>query len=171
MPKREGELSQRLFDRAQRYVGEVLERPGEKQHPLIQWWISRCTGTYDEADELAWCSAAVNGWAWDERLSRSKSLRARSWLTVGFEVPAGDAKPGDVVILTRGEGAQPGPDVLEAPGHVGLFAGWAPAIPGAGRLMDPGGIMVLGGNQSNGVTVARFARSRLLGIRRLSGVG
>ena len=61
---------------------------------------------------------------WLLRLPRSKSLRARSWLTVGRPVAIDEAEAGfDVVILKRGKAKQPGPDVIEAPGHVGLFTG------------------------------------------------
>ena len=62
----------------------------------------------------------------------------------------------DVVILKRGKAKQPGPDVIEAPGHVGLFAG-----------REGNSVLVLGGNQSDAVNVKRFPASRVLGIRRL----
>jgi hypothetical protein len=57
----------------------------------------------------------------------------------------------------RGTGKQPGPDVTAAPGHVGLFAG-----------LEGTHVLVLGGNQSNGVSVARFPVARVLGVRRLA---
>ncbi|MCL2915995.1 hypothetical protein L2725_19835 [Shewanella corallii] len=61
-----------------------------------------------------------------------------------------------MVILKRGKGAQPGPDVIKAPGHVGFFAGF-----------DGNDVLVLGGNQSDEVNVGRYPASKLLGIRRL----
>lgn len=146
------------FSRAQRYVGQIIEQVGAYDHPLIQWWLSLCGFGLNAHDEIAWCSAFVNGIAWDLRLPRSKSAAARSWLTVGEVIPLEHATIGfDVVVLQRGSGAQPGPDILNAPGHVGFFAGMA----------EDGRVMVLGGNQSNGVTVAPFERERVLGIRRL----
>jgi hypothetical protein len=63
----------------------------------------------------------------------------------------------DVVIFKRGSGNQPGPDVIEAPGHVGFFAG-----------REGNRVLVLGGNQSDSVNVSRYPSRRLLGIRRLS---
>ena len=94
---------------------------------------------------------------WELRLARSKSLRARSWLLVGQAIEEHVAEVGfDVVVLQRGGSAQPGPDVIAAPGHVGLFAGRHGAD-----------VLVLGGNQQNGVTVARFDETRILGIRRV----
>jgi len=60
------------------------------------------------------------------------------------------------VILRRGQGEQPGPDVIDAPGHVGFFAG-----------VSGGSILVLGGNQSDAVNVKAFPADSVLGIRRL----
>lgn len=145
------------FSRATRYVGQILELPGESDHPLIQWWLSLCGFGFDAHDEIAWCSAFANGIAWDLRLPRTKSAAARSWLTVGEVVSLDQATVGfDVVVLQRGEGAQPGPEILAAPGHVGFFAG-----------LEDQRVMVLGGNQSNGITVQGFDRARVLGVRRL----
>jgi uncharacterized protein (TIGR02594 family) len=136
----------------------VLEVPGDGDHPLIVWWLSLCGLGFDVHDEVAWCSAFVNGMAWDLRLPRSKSALARSWLAVGASVPLGEAQVGyDVVIIQRGTGSQPGPDVLNAPGHVGLFAG-----------VEDKNILILGGNQGDAVSVARYPKSRLLGVRRLA---
>lgn len=151
-------ISVTAFTRAQRYVGQVLERPGGQDHPLIQWWLSLCGFGFDAHDEIAWCSAFVNGIAWDLRLPRSKSAAARSWLAVGEVIDPETAIVGfDVVVLRRGTGPQPGPEVPQAPGHVGFFAG-----------LEPSRILVLGGNQGNGISVDSFARDRVLGVRRLN---
>jgi hypothetical protein len=104
------------------------------------------------------CSAALNYWAWLLRLPRSKSLRARSWLEVGTPVSEMDVEVGfDVVVLKRGA-SDAGPETINAPGHVGLYAGTMP--------LDSD-VLILGGNQSNKVSVAAFSASRILGIRRL----
>ena len=147
---------------AQRYVGQVIERSGDAEHPLIQWWLSLCGYGLDAKDEIPWCSAFVNGIAWELRLPRSKSAAARSWLKVG--VPITDSQRSfsidraevgsDVVILNRGGSINPD---LSGPGHVGFFAG-----------AEGGTIILLGGNQSNGITVARFPVTDILGIRRLT---
>lgn len=145
------------FDLAQRFVGEIRELPGAAQHPFIQWAHMLCGLGPDQPDEVPWCSSWLNAIAWALRLPRSKSAAARSWLTVGQGVRLEEARPGfDVVVLTRGAGKPPGADVIAAPGHVGLFAG---------REGDQ--VLVLGGNQANGVSVARFPASRVLGVRRL----
>lgn len=62
----------------------------------------------------------------------------------------------DVVIMKRGKGIQPGPQVTDAPGHVGFYAG-----------RDGDLISVLGGNQSDRVGLASYSVDSVLGIRRL----
>ncbi len=140
---------------AQRLAGEIRERPGEDNHPAIVWAHELC-GLPDMSDETPWCSSFVNLVCWLCRVQRSKSARARSWLRVGVAVGLEEARPGDIVILSRGENA-PGPEVLKAPGHVGFFVG-----------REPGWIYLLGGNQKDAINTSRYADSRLLGVRRLS---
>jgi uncharacterized protein (TIGR02594 family) len=150
-----------LYSLAQRYIG-IEEIPGEKDHPLIRWWHSLCGG--EAPDEVPWCSAFVNGVAWELDLPRSQSKAARSWLAVGTPVALADAQAGyDVVIFSRGPDPQPGPEVLDAPGHVGLYTG---------RYWLDGGIpaiQVLGGNQGSvgTISVATFKAEHVLGVRRL----
>ena len=146
------------FDLAQRFVG-VRELPGNQDNAFIHSFLALDGG--DMHDEIAWCSAFVNYCAWLLRLPRSKSLAARSWLAVGTPVDLDQAAVGfDVVVLKRGSGS-PGPDVLNAPGHVGFFAG----------LQKVGGypyVAVLGGNQSDSVKVSLFPAADILGVRRLA---
>lgn len=144
-------ISMTALSLARRFEGIVLERPGEKHHPLIQWWHSlAAVGDGDAADEVSWCSSFVNGIAWELSLPRSKSAAARSWLKVGRPVSLDEAEPGfDVVVFWRV--ARVGWQ-----GHVGFYAG-----------RDGDRILCLGGNQSNSVTTAAFGSDRLLGVRRL----
>lgn len=144
------------FDIAQRFIG-VKEVAGSTSNSQVLAFL-RLDNAWPSGDEVAWCSAFVNYVAWLLRLPRSKNLAARSWLGVGQPVQIKDAKVGDVVIIKRGEGSQPGPEVLAAPGHVGFFAGYDAAT-------DK--IHILGGNQGDSVSVASFAGIRLLGIRRI----
>lgn len=148
-----------LFDFAMRMVGEVKELPGQAHHPYIQWCHMLCGLGPDVADEVAWCSSQLNERCWNLRLPRSKSAAARSWLLVGTGVKLEDAKIGyDVVVLKRGKGEQPGPEVIKAPGHVGLYAG----------MQDPQRVLILGGNQSNEISVRPFSVNDVLGVRRLA---
>jgi len=144
-----------LYQMATRFAG-MKEVPGKQHNPLILSML-KLDMAWPEGDEVAWCSAFLNFVCWLLRLPRSKSLRARSWLTVGRPIMLEDAKVGwDVVVLSRGVGEQPGPEVIDAPGHVGLYAGHY-----ATR------ILLLGGNQSDTVQVSEYARDRVLGVRRL----
>jgi uncharacterized protein (TIGR02594 family) len=147
------------YELAQRFVGTVYELEEEgRHHPFIQWCFSLCAGySLHTPDEVPWCSAFMQHPFWELRLPRSKSAAARSWLTVGEPLPLEEAEPGfDVVILKRGGGNQPGPEVLAAPGHVGLFGGLAGDT-----------VLLLAGNQGNAVSVEPFPISRVLGVRRM----
>lgn len=104
------------FELAQRYVG-TKEMAGELDSAAIMAML-RLDKSWPKHDEVPWCSAFTNWICWHLRLPRSKDLMARSWLKVGTAINIADAQPGfDVVILSRGSGAQPGPEVLDAPGH------------------------------------------------------
>lgn len=143
-------LSITAVELAQRYVGIKELATTDKNHPLIQWWLSLCGFSIDTPDEVPWCSAFINGITWELRLPRSKSAAARSWLNVGTPVLQRDAVVGfDVVVLKRNDNP--------TQGHVGFFMGWV-----------AGQVQLLGGNQSNGVCVAGFDEDRILGVRRLA---
>ena len=148
-------LETSAFEIGQRFVG-IREVPGKDDNPLILAML-KLDDSWPQDDEVPWCSAFLNFVCWLLRLPRSKSLRARSWLRIGRPIDVTDACVGfDVVILKRGGPDQPGPEVIDAPGHVGLFAG-----------MSDGSVLILGGNQGDTVSVAPFPRSRILGVRRL----
>ncbi len=108
-----------------------------------------------EADEVPWCSSFVNycirqcGLG----LKGTHSARARSWLRCGtpLSIPA----YGCITILSRGSPNEPGPDVVDAKGHVGFFIG------------KPSGfdIKLLGGNQSDSVCRSNYDATRILGYR------
>lgn len=140
---------------AERYIG-TKEVAGKLHNDVIVAML-RLDDTWPEDDETAWCSAFANWIAWHLRLPRSRSLRARSWLGVGKAISLAEARIGwDVVILSRGTGPQPGPEVLDAPGHVGWFAG-----------LEGDRVRVLGGNQGDSVNVSYYSKESVLGVRRL----
>lgn len=99
-------------------------------------------------DETAWCAAFVHAMLGRAGLKGTGSLAARSYLGWGAKT----AKPqrGDVAVFKRGRSAWQG--------HVAFFLGEGGAH-----------VWVIGGNQSNAVTVARYPRSSLLGYRRPPG--
>ena len=144
------------YELAQRCVG-IKEVDGTTSNPQILAML-RLNDTWPEDDAVPWCSAFANYVAWLLRLPRSKSLRARSWLLIGEVIDLQAAEPGfDIVVFKRGSGTQPGPDVIDAPGHVGFYAG-----------VEGTKVLVLGGNQGNSVSLASYSKKRLLGIRRLA---
>jgi len=142
------------FHIAERFIG-IQEVGGAVDNPMILSML-KLDMDWPEHDEVPWCSAFVNYICWLLRLPRSKDLRARSWLSIGRGIQLDDAEVGDIVVLKRGSGDQPGPEVIDAPGHVGFYAGRA------GDFIE-----VLGGNQSDTVKVSRYPKSKLLSVRRL----
>ncbi len=143
------------FELAQRFVG-MQEVKGPTANPQVLAML-RLDQDWPDDDEVPWCSAFMNYITWLVRLPRSKDLLARSWLKLGRSISLEEAQVGfDVVILKRGTKNQPGPDVLNAPGHVGFFAG-----------LEGTFVQVLGGNQDDTVSISRYPTSRVLGVRRL----
>lgn len=142
---------------AERFIG-LREVGGAVSNPSISAMLS----LYSDAilpDETPWCSAFVTYACWLLNLPHSKSLAARSWLKVGEPIALADCRPGfDVVILNRA-GGPPTPN-KPGPGHVGFFAG----TQSSGVDMR---VLVLGGNQSNSVSVASFKATDILGLRRI----
>jgi len=145
------------FDLASRFIG-IKETAGVASNPMILGML-KLDGEWPQDDDVPWCSAFANYVCWLLRLPRSKSLAARSWLNIGVGIDISQADPGsDIVILKRGEGVQPGPEVVNAPGHVGFFAGYDEK----NQLVE-----VLAGNQGDSVSIARFPVSKILSIRRI----
>lgn len=142
---------------AERFIG-IKEAPGAADNPAVLAML-QLDAKWVRSDDVHWCSAFANYVCWLLNLPRSKSLAARSWLKVGTPISIHEAKPGfDVVVFSRGTGPQPGPQVLDAPGHVAFFA-----------ARSPGMVRVVGGNQSDAVTIAVYPADRVLGVRRLWG--
>lgn len=150
------------FKLAQRFVG-VSEVSGFEDNPMIMAML-KLDNDWPTNDEVPWCSAFVNFVAWMLRLPRSKSLRARSWLEIGMPTDR-PVIGNDIVVLKRGGSNQPGPDVLNAPGHVGFYAGEHGFVDRGGN--DRRQVLVLGGNQSNKVSIVPYDLDRVLGFRRL----
>lgn len=131
------------LDEARRLVGTAERRDTTR---IAGWSEGLDLGRFD-ATGTPWCAlfvahciaAALPG----EALP-TNPLGARNWLTFG---KACGPAPGAVLVFWRGSKAG-------WSGHVGFYAG-----------EDAEAFHVLGGNQSDAVTVARVAKSRLLGKR------
>jgi uncharacterized protein (TIGR02594 family) len=137
---------------------DVHEVPGDEDHPLIMAAL-KMVESWPDHDEVPWCSALpfMTSVSLGLPTPDRNGLRARSWLTVGTGVSLADARSGfDLVVLSRGDDA-PGPEVLDAPGHVGYYV----AVHGTK-------VLVWGGNQSDAANLAYFPQSRILSIRRVT---
>lgn len=101
-------------------------------------------------DDTAWCAAFVGAMLARAGLPNTGKLTARSYLDWGRPIADEDAREGDLVIFWRGspEGWQ---------GHVGFFVRFEGAH-----------VVVVGGNQRNQVSEARYPRGQLLGFRRMT---
>ncbi len=140
---------------ASRFIG-IKEVPGAGSNPQVLAFL-RLDNSWPSGDSVPWCSAFVNYVCWLLGVERSGSLSARSWLRVGDPIPLEQAEAdSDIVILQRGIGEQPGPDVIAAPGHVGFYAGH-----------NNGLIDILSGNQGDAVSIQAFSVAHILGVRRL----
>lgn len=165
------ELRITAFDIASRYLG-TRELPGRLDNPhILAWLMDAGVGDPRQAsalyhDEVPWCGAFVGHIVRLCGLSIPQlPARARSWLRAGMPIEVKEARVGwDLIVLQRGDGLQPDAMTLDAPGHVGFFSGWDVE---AGAPFEPKAVRVLGGNQSNSVSVAGFPLARILGVRRL----
>lgn len=120
------------------------EIAGPRSNPRIAEYI-RVSGHPSLADDAtAWCAAFVGACLDNAGIAGTGSLMARSYLSWGS--PAAWPEPGAIAVLSRG--ADP------TFGHVGFLVG-----------MTDDRVMLLGGNQSDAVTVEAFPRSRLLALR------
>jgi uncharacterized protein (TIGR02594 family) len=126
----------------------TAEYPGAADNPRIVEYLR--TGSRDPAvsgnDETPWCAGFVN-WCLQNSglgLKGTGSLMAKSFLKYGREVPP---TPGCICVLHD-------PNRGAVYGHVFFLGHWTETT-----------VIGIGGNQSNAVTVATFARSRVAGFR------
>lgn len=100
-------------------------------------------------DRVAWCAYFVKAILDKCKVNgiRANGL-ARSFLKEGKAIELKNAQAGDIVVFKRGR--------LPWQGHVGFYLDHSRTK-----------ILVLGGNQSNAVTEAKYPKSDLLGVRRI----
>lgn len=120
------------------------EVSGASANPRILEYFQNVGHSAITDDETAWCAAFVGACLERAGFASTRSLMARSYLEWGE--PISEPPAGSIAVLSRG--ANP------SLGHVGFLVG-----------MTDAAIYLLGGNQANAVSVARFDRVRLLGVR------
>lgn len=122
------------------------EGPGPANNPVILDWASELGIPY-KSDDIPWCGLFVAhciGSTLDREPLPSNPLGARAWERFGIVTPP---TPGALLVFWR-QSRQSGL------GHVGFYVG-----------EDEGAFCVLGGNQSDQVSLAWIARDRLLSAR------
>ncbi|MDX1541093.1 MAG: TIGR02594 family protein [Geminicoccaceae bacterium] len=131
---------------AHRLIG-TRERPGAGSNEAILGWAEDLElADYDD-DDIPWCGLFVAhcvGSQLPREVLPTTPLGARTWARFGDRV---SPSVGAVMVFWRGsrDGWK---------GHVGFY--WAE---------DDGAYQILGGNQSNTVSITRIARDRLLDAR------
>lgn len=120
----------------------VREVPGPGDEPRVIGYHAATT-LHATDDEVPWCSAFVC-WVFEQvDILPTRSARARSWMTWGQAIRFPPL--GAVVVISRGTGDQ---------GHVGFLV-----------EREGDSIYLLGGNQGDAVSVAKFEVSRVLAYR------
>jgi uncharacterized protein (TIGR02594 family) len=119
------------------------ELAGSAHNPRIVAMFDEL-GHPNQSDETAWCAAFVGACLERGGIASTRSLSARSYLEWG----ASTEEPGAGAIVVLARGSDP------ALGHVGFLVGATDTS-----------VFILGGNQSDAVTVAGFERERVLGFR------
>jgi uncharacterized protein (TIGR02594 family) len=148
-PQGGGEGLTPWYEEALRLKG-LREAAGASDNPTILGWARRLRIGYAH-DSVPWCGLFVAhciAASLPEEPLPANPLGARNWLRFGAA-----AEPARGAILVFWRGSRSGPY-----GHVGFYAG---------EDGDPQthAYHVLGGNQSDSVSITRVARSRLLGAR------
>jgi uncharacterized protein (TIGR02594 family) len=131
---------------------ELLRRKGlheVRDRSKLMAWLRSDGKTLGDPARLPWCGDAIETCLAltlpDEPLPTNPYL-ARNWLKLG--IPLTTPALGCILVFWRGS-------KTGTSGHVGLYAG-----------EDAQGYLhVLGGNQSNAITIARLDKARLLGMR------
>lgn len=120
------------------------ESPGSKNNPVVVQYYADSGNAGIRDDSVAWCAAFCGAMLKRAGLPNTGSLAARSYLNYGIALD--DPKPGCIVVFTRGNSSWEG--------HVGFYIG-----------ETANHIKVLGGNQSDSVSIASYPKSKLLGYR------
>ncbi|MCR6673217.1 TIGR02594 family protein [Devosia ginsengisoli] len=122
----------------------LKEIVGGKHEAQVVAFFADAGHDWVKDDETAWCAAFAHSMLGRGGIKGTGSLAARSYLDWGSSTDS--PVRGDIVVFKRGNSGWQG--------HVAFF------------LAEVGDrVWVLGGNQSNAVSVASYAKSSLLGYR------
>ena len=122
------------------------EVKGDEDNPVIMRYYADAGFPEIKHDETPWCAGFVGAMLERSGYASAKTLWARSYMKWGKKLS--QPKLGCIVVFSRG-------DPRAGTGHVGFYMG---------QDLD-GNILLLGGNQSNQVSITTYSKSRLLGYR------
>jgi uncharacterized protein (TIGR02594 family) len=127
----------------------VKEIDGPRAHSRIVE-MHQYTTLKATSDEIAWCSSGMCAWMEENGIVSTRSAAARSWHKWGTKLE----KPvyGCVVVLWRGGSRDPN---VTGPGHVAIYL----------ESVGASHIRVIGGNQSDAVTVDEMKIADLFSYR------
>ncbi len=128
----------------------TAERPGTADNAKIIGYFRDVGHGWVRRDETAWCAAFLGACLERAGVESTRSLKARSYLGWGERLAR--PRPGCITVLSRGRD--------KTLGHVAFFV----------REEGPD-LFLLGGNQKDSVSVARYPKWRVLGYRWPSSMG
>lgn len=133
--------AQAWITEANKHLG-LYEKKGPTHHPeILQMWKDIKRGGIKD-DETPWCAAFVGAMLERCGIRSTRFESAKSYLQWGVTLT--NPVVGCVVVFSRDGG-----------GHVGFFLGYD----------EKGNLLILGGNQSDGVNVRAFPVERATGYR------
>ena len=122
----------------------VTETPGASHtQRILEYHQETSLGASD--DETPWCASFANWVLKQAGIAGTNSAAARSFMQWGKEIS--EPQYGCIVVLKRG--------TQSWQGHVGFYVGEE----------DDGTLWILGGNQSNQVSVSKYQKSQVIGYR------
>lgn len=152
-----GELP-KMVKEGLKFLG-LKEIPGKGYNPIIKNWAKdlNIQGIYRNDDE-SWCAVFISWLCWFCKKPMVGTgyflVRAASYLKWGTSVKLVDACLGDICVFKRPGG-----------NHVGLLIA-------VSKVEDKiTTLHILGGNQSNAVTITELSAARCIGVRRFYSIG
>lgn len=143
-PDQEGQPSPPWLDVAIGELGTREFRGSETNPEILKYWKATSLGGHP-SDEVPWC-AAFAGWCLQQAGYRgTRRANARSYLSWGEELL--EPRVGAITVLWRG-------DKLGPNGHVGFLT-----------AVLPYRVVLLGGNENNGVSFKEYGSGRVLQYR------
>jgi uncharacterized protein (TIGR02594 family) len=149
----------KLLETFFRYYGQA-EVSGPLSNAKILGIIQSVLPNVKDDSEAAWCGIFMahvfreSGVPELIKAIPERFASAKSWASVGPEIPLSEAKPGKaIVVLHRGSPS-------DWRGHVGIYINH-----------NAQNIWVAGGNQNNSVTISPYSSSRLFKVLSLPDIG